>query len=390
MSIAEADINIQADAQVVYRAWSKSRNPVRMLEELKQGLGPCNPALIALFVSSNLPYEDVVGPLAAAYPQSQLVGCTTAGSLTATSYEGDGAVAVAFDHSAFSFQICPLTHLNAFSMAESGEAIETAYFSLLQELTPDQKNFFAMLLVDGLSRREEEIAASTYAALDAVPIFGASAGDNLNFDTTQIFLNGRVLEDTALVVLGASSRPVEVFKLEHFSPTEDRVVVTSADPQRRVVWSINAEPAADEYARLIGADVGALTPEIFAANPLLVRVGGDYHVRAIQKVTPDGALHFFCAIDEGIVLTLAHPQDMRDNLSQHMGRLSERIGGIELALCFDCILRRLEAERLGITGDLLQIFDHFRMIGFNTYGEQYRFLHLSQTLTGLAIGGGKR
>jgi hypothetical protein len=26
------------------------------------------------------------------------------------------------------------------------------------------------------------------------------------------------------------------------------------------------------------------------------------------------------------------------------------------------------------------------MIGFNTYGEQYRFLHLSQTLTGLAIG----
>ncbi len=62
-----------------------------------------------------------------------------------------------------------------------------------------------MLLVDGLCRREEEIAASTYAALDEVPISGASAGDNLNFDTTQIFLNGRVLEDSALIVLGASS-----------------------------------------------------------------------------------------------------------------------------------------------------------------------------------------
>ncbi|MDJ0931726.1 FIST C-terminal domain-containing protein [Breoghania sp.] len=53
--------------------------------------------------------------------------------------------------------------------------------------------------------------------------------------------------------------------------------------------------------------MAALTPEIFAANPLLVRVGGDYHVRAIQKMTDDGALHFYCTIDEGIVLTLAHP-----------------------------------------------------------------------------------
>jgi hypothetical protein len=55
-------------------------------------------------------------------------------------------------------------------------------------------------------------------------------------------------------------------------------------------------------------------------------------------------------------------------------------------LCFDCILRRLEAERLGIKNDLLPIFERYHMIGFNTYGEQYRFLHLSQTLTGLAIG----
>jgi len=57
-------------------------------------------------------------------------------------------------------------------------------------------------------------------------------------------------------------------------------------------------------------------------------------------------------------------------------------------LCFDCILRRLEAERLGIKDDLLPIFSRYNMIGFNTYGEQYRFLHLSQTLTGLAIGAG--
>src|SRR3546814_13176896 len=84
-----------------------------------------------------------------------------------------------------------------------------------------------------------------------------------------------VLEDSALVVIGASNRQMEVFKFEHFRPTEQKIVVTSADPERRVVWSLNAEPAAEEYARLIGSTMEDLTPEVFAANPLLVRIGGE-------------------------------------------------------------------------------------------------------------------
>lgn len=371
---------------VVAKAWSGSRKPECIVEDLTAGIAGCSPTLIAVFISSSLPYEEVVRPLSEAFPDATLVGCTTAGTLTQDSYEAGGAIAVAFDRASFSFETCLLTNLRNYSMERGGETIEAAYYRLLRELEPERANLFAMLLVDGLSRREEEIAASAYAALDEVPVFGASAGDNLHFDTTQIFYNGQTLEDTALVVIGASSRLVEVFKFEHFRPTDQKLVITSADPDKRIVWTINAEPAAEEYARLIGISADALTPEVFAANPLLVRIGGEYHVRAIQKVDAHGALHFFCAIDEGIVLTRAHPEDMRDNLVQNMEQIAERIGGLEVALSFDCILRRLEAERLCIKKDLLPIFERYHMIGFNSYGEQYRSLHLSQTLTGLAIG----
>lgn len=370
----------------IARAWSGSRNPAQILDALTSGIGGCDPTLITLFVSSSLPYEEIVQPLSAAFPEATVVGCTTAGSLTPDWYDAGGAIAIAFDRACFSFETCVLPGLRNYSMAAGCEAIETAYYRLLRELEPERANLFAMLLIDGLSRREEEIAASAYAALDEVPVFGASAGDNLHFDTTQIFHNGRILEDSALVVIGASSRALEVFKFEHFRPTEQRLVITSADPEQRIVWTINAEPAAAEYARLIGVEPGALTPEVFAANPLLVRIGGEYHVRAIQKADAAGALHFFCAIDEGIVLTRADPEDMRDNLVQNMEQIAERIGKLEVALCFDCILRRIEAEREGIKPDLLPVFGRFNMIGFNTYGEQYRSLHLSQTLTGLAIG----
>ncbi|WP_404863580.1 FIST signal transduction protein [Georhizobium sp. MAB10] len=375
-----------APRPAIRRAWSGSRMPEGIVEELATGIFGCEPALIALFVSSAAPYDAVVRSLSARFPGVPLIGCTTAGSLTEQRYEADGAIVLAFDRSAFSFEICLLENLKHFSIPRGGELIETAYFRLLRELEQDRSNLFAMLLVDGLSRREEEIAASAYAALDEVPVFGASAGDNLHFDTTQIFYNGAILEDTALVVIGASNRQIEVFKFEHFRPMEEKLVITSADPERRIVKTINAEPAAEEYARLIGVDVSALTPAVFAANPLLARIGGDYHVRAIQKSDDQGALHFFCAVDEGIVLTPASPVDMRDNLLLNMEQISDRLGSIELVLCFDCILRRLEAERLGIKHELLPIFKRFNMIGFSTYGEQFKFLHLSQTLTGLAIG----
>ena len=43
---------------------------------------------------------------------------------------------------------------------------------------------------------------------------------------------------------------------DHFTPASDRMVVTEALPEERVILSINAEPAAEEYARLIGVAGG--------------------------------------------------------------------------------------------------------------------------------------
>ena len=52
------------------------------------------------------------------------------------------------------------------------------------------------------------------------------------------------------------------------------------------------------------ADHTALST-VFASHPLLVRAGTEHYVRAIQQANADDSLTFYCAIDEGIVLTLA-------------------------------------------------------------------------------------
>lgn len=181
--------------------------------------------------------------------------------------------------------------------------------------------------------------------------------------------------------------PFVAFRTQHFVQSEMRMVVTRADPANRIVHEINGRPAAREFARLVGLQLTELTPMIFATHPVVVRVGGQYYVRSIARVNPDESLTFFCAIDEGIVLTIARGVDMVANLQKAFDGVRAEIGRPQLVLGCDCILRRLEAEREGIKDRIGQILTDNNVIGFATYGEQFNSMHVNQTFTGVAIGG---
>jgi hypothetical protein len=97
-------------------------------------------------------------------------------------------------------------------------------------------------------------------------------------------------------------------------------------------------------------------------------------------------LSFFCAIDEGLVLTAARRRDMLKSIRELFQSVEEDIGPVDCYLGFDCVLRRLDAEQRQVTHELSDLYRRHRVIGFNTYGEQFRSMHLNQTFTGVAIG----
>ncbi|MEO1613295.1 MAG: FIST N-terminal domain-containing protein, partial [Pseudomonadota bacterium] len=259
-----------------------------------------------------------------------------------------------------------------------------AALSSLRIARPDWTSDFACLLVDGLSLKEDQLAAALAAALGPTPFFGGSAGDGLRFQSTKVLADGTVRGDAAVAVLVRSSCPFQIFKIDHHAPTDVKMVVTAADPERRIVSEINAEPAAAEYARILGKDPGQLTPFFFAAHPLLVQIGGQKHVRSIQRVRDDGALVFFSAIDEGVVLTVAEAGDIAAHLDESLHALG-RDRAPEAIIGFDCILRRLEAEQSQAAGAVSRCFSRHGVVGFNTYGEQINGAHVNQTLTGIAV-----
>ncbi|MEI4469980.1 FIST N-terminal domain-containing protein [Frigidibacter sp. MR17.24] len=350
---------------------------------LAERLGPGPFALVLLFLSPETDGQRLRAGLAQAMPGVRIVGCTTAGELSSKGYDEGTIVAVGLPAAHFAAETVLIPDLAALDAQD----LATGLVRTRQALARRARGFvheFAFLLVDGLSVKEDELAAALAQGLGPVPLFGGSAGDGTRFRETLVLQGGQFLSNAAVLSLVRTDCPVRVFNLDHLVPTERRMVVTEADPRRRIVRRINAEPAAREYARILGKDPEQLTPFTFAAHPLVVRVGGRHHVRAIQQVAENGDLVFFAAIDEGLVLTVAEPSDMAEHLAGELAALCED-GPPAAILGCDCILRRLEAEQKQMSGKLSELFRRFNVRGFSTYGEQRGAMHVNQTFTGIAF-----
>ncbi len=342
---------------------------------------------LVCFVCASYDAALFASEIHSALPGTPVFGCTTAGELTPDGWASHSVVALGFLRRDFTLVAHMMQDLSHFGVAEGHASIAEARAALMSSgENVESEHCFGLLLIDGMCRREEAVISALYSALDDIPVVGGSAGDGMSFEKTWMIRNGEVHRDAALLLLFHTDLPFLPFKCDYFEPTSLKMVVTDADTELRVVRELNAEPAATEYAHQIGLIESRLDSASFASHPVLVGVGGQYYARSIQKVNADGSLSFFCAIDEGLVLTVAKPLDAYASTLATFERLESELGAVSLYIGFDCVLRRLAAERQQIAHRLSDLYRRRRVIGFNTYGEQYRSMHVNQTFTGIALG----
>ena len=363
------------------RGGSDHPEPQAAMAELRAQIGAGDGiAFVLIFASPDYDRGALARAIAVEFAGTTVYGCTTAGEITPFGYISGGLSGVSFPAEDFAVVAGLFEELQAFEIGATIEKTRQLMAERDALLAYGGNGFngsFGLLLIDGLSVREEQLVSAVGNTLAGTPLVGGSAGDGLDFKQSFVFFRDHFV---------STRRRFSVFKTEHFVPTDEKMVVTGADLEHRRVLEINAEPAALEYARLVGLDGEALSPKIFAAHPVVVRVGGQYHVRAIQKVNPDNSLTFLCAIDEGLVLTLAEGVDLIQNLKELFGRLERDVGPPDVILGCDCVLRNIELEQRQLKRAVSSLFVEHRVVGFCTYGEQYMSMHVNQTFTGVAIG----
>ena len=354
------------------------------MSEIHAAFAGHNLAFVMLFAAPRYDLDRLAEICQDQYPGIEVIGCSTAGELGPKGYESDTLVGMAYLADYFTIKTHLIENLSTFSI-DDGARITAKL------IAPDDLGAaalwpgrMAVVLVDGLSLQEDAVVAALAPTLGDIPLVGGSAGDGLDFKRTTILHGGKFHENAAIAALIRTKCDVHAFRLDNFVPTDTRMVVTGADRQQRLVTEINAEPAAREYARIVGKDPNQLSPFIFAENPVVVRIGGDHYCRSIQKVEKNGDLRFYCAIDEGLVLTVARSEDIVTHLDKNLSALWQDRAPSAI-LGFDCILRRLDVEGAQRTQEMSEVLTRYGVIGFNTYGEQFGGMHVNQTFTGAAI-----
>ena len=343
-------------------------------------------AVVVFFCSPQYDLAVMGRELQAAF-DCPVVGCTTAGEISSEGYTSRSLVGASLKSDELHAHPQLIPSLQEQDSQQILDIANTVRKDLKLSPDFDSEKMFSLLLVDGMSMREESLTAHVYYAFGEVPLLGGSAGDELSFKETYVYWDGEFRSQVAVVTLVETTLPFTVVKSQHFEPTNQRLVITGSDPQLRVVKEINGIPAAEEYARLVDMDVAELNPSVFSVYPLMLKIGGQFFIRSIQKVNPDKSLSFYCAIEDGLVLRIGRSKDLVCELDTELKQIIQSQPETKLIIACDCILRRLEIQNKGIEDDVAQVLKDYEFIGFSTYGEQFNAVHVNQTLTAVAIGG---
>ncbi len=376
----------QSDRKSVQIAVSAHQTGAGCAHDIAAQLGPDPYAFVLIFFSPDTACDYLASSLKALMPETAIYGCSTAGELTPDGFADGSVVALGFSSRDFSASSILLPDLSDFSIREGQSKVRQAVKNFQMNRSAPFQHCFALMLVDGLCYREEQIVSTITYGLKDIPLIGGSAGDGLNFQETHLIHDDEVITDAVILLLIESRFPFHIFSCDSFSTTNQKFVVTKADPENRIVYELNAQPAATAYADLLGLRCEDIDQVSFASHPLSVCFGGKCYARSIQDVLPDGAFRFYCAIDEGVVFTLSEIGDMVDGVINTLDDINKEIGPPQIILGFDCVLRRMMAEINQSKGEINRLFSEHKIIGFNTYGEQVHGMHLNLTFSGIAIG----
>jgi hypothetical protein len=362
----------------------KNLNEKEAVAHLQKTLHQDNIGGITFFCSDKYDLDLLTDELNNAF-NCPIIGCTTAGEI-GTTYQNDGIVAASFSADAFNFNIKTIHELENFDTAKARKLTDEIEQELQFSDTYDSKKMFGFLLIDGLSMMEEHTTANLHAALSGVDIIGGSAGDSLTFTKTAVFSGNKFQTGTAAIALIETKVPFKVFKSQHYTPSDLEMIITEADPEKRIVYEIDGGPAATELAEIIGIEKEQLTMEVYSTYPLMLQVGDEWYVRSIQSYHDDNSLSFACAIDTGLPLTVGKCEGLTQSLEKQVEEITDEFKSIELTLGFDCIHRRMEILETGVQEEVESILRHLNFTGFSTYGEQFNSIHVNQTLTGVVLG----
>jgi hypothetical protein len=343
--------------------------------DIRKQLEESDPRMVVFFASPAYPPEQLAAAMADAFPSAVTFGCSTAGEIVTGRMLTQSVVAMAFGEEAVRSVKVEVLHDLDRESHDAFTSFERHFNTRMIDMDPGR--YVGIMLIDGLSRREELIL-DRIGDLTNVNFIGGSAGDDLRFCATHVYANGKSHTHAAVLALLEPAVPFSLLKTQSFSPQPQKLMVTKVNEEEREVEEFDHKPAAVAYAEAVGVPVEEVA-EHFMDNPLGLLFEGEPFVRSPQRVK-GGSIVFYCSVKEGMELSLLRSTDIIADTAAALESARKERGEISAIINFNCILRTLELRQKGLDGQYGDLFSEVPTIGFSTYGEQF-IGHMNQTAT---------
>ena len=245
----------------------------------------------------------------------------------------------------------------------------------------NNENAFALLLCDGLTGMEESITTTFYFADDNFKIIGGSAGDNLKFKETYIFLGSKRVYSAAIFF--NMKRRTSIIKENIYIPSSKRLLVTEADVINRTVKKFNNIPASTEYAKTLNVNESDLSNH-FMNNPLGKIYKDEIFIASPMKVNSDKSITFYCQLMPNTFVEVLKPVDPIVQIKNTIRSMPFKP---TFVFSVHCILRSLKFQQdnlwKSIDKELISCCPNIS--GFVSYGEQFYKTHANQTMVLLIV-----
>lgn len=333
--------------------------------------------LLLIFASPDfINHPEPIQELAKKYPQSKMIGCSSAGEILGASISDHTLSVAIIRFNKTPIKVAKIKIEDAKQSYQAGEAIAT-------DLDSDSlRNIF--VLSEGLKVNGTELVKGLNNAKQGVIITGGLAGDGDRFKKTWAIFNGEILENHIVAVgfydkyihIGHGSRGGwDIFGLE-------RRVTRS---KNNILYELDNSPALSLYKEYLGEKASGL-PATGLLFPLAIRkseTDTNQLVRTILAIDEkEQALIFAGDIPNGYLAQL-----MRANFDRLitganeagelaktslLGKTAPNLSGPILSIAISCVGRRLllgqrsEEETESILESLPA---KTQQVGFYSYGE---------------------
>jgi len=347
--------------------------------QIATGLKGGPPDAVIVFASSDNDFKALLAALDERCGAKAVIGCSSAGEFTTTSYGTGRTSAMALRAPEMKFSATVARDLSK----DRSDAVKQLMSGFNGLDSSEFRYRTALILVDALVGHAEDLMDQlTVATGGLYRFFGGGAGDNGRFKQTHVLIGTEAYTDAVVALEILSNKPIGIGARHGWSRSGDPLRVTESE--QSCVVSLNVSPALEAFD-----DHAAATDQrfdhddpmpFFLHNVVGMQTEAGYKLRVPLGIAPGGGIRFAAEVPVGAT---AHVMSSRAELAIEAAREATRdaVNQVEqhgntpkAALFFDCIATRL---RLGddFNDELDAVAIELKtaqFAGFNSYGQIVR------------------